>query len=918
VQGTLRQSTSAFKSSLPEMASASMPASLQTPSDTTSDMLLPSKPIHSRRTSRNPNLAPLPAFTFNSGAMDSMKKDEQSSPAGSGLENEANATESRRASPPPLPAFSFNPGAATQPASDSSSPTHPILEEMAQHRSRRTSKPAALPPFSFNPGAREPQKTPSPTKPSFTSDPPGSARSIGHRRGASEFIGAADGAQPASTVPFSASPQRSSHGPPVTGYVPPRLSHQHRRSQAVSITEIETSDLIKINAVAKHRTGPPPSTPTDLVSNDHFSRASQSISSLYGRTPPTSPRRRASATGARPRVLFSDTIDVIPRPLSLISSETEGSTSTLRGNHSLTGSITSLGSPAARCTSSPILDDKIPVQRPKTADSASPQLPQRDELEKSGLPKRPFSASDSTGLFTSSGSPASKKRFWFTSGGSAETSPIATPKHTPNLERTDPITLLTPVAPVEHMTNARARPKTSPERRTSIKKRKVRTIAGALFSRKARSRGSQSRGRRTVTPPLGLSRSFSNELTDSVFDDDSTVIITNSSTAAPERPQVPTLDTNLRQQSPPSSSYDDDYDARVTSPVIDLDAALGPFGSEKHAQTGFAAARNRMHSSVGRGMPDAFGVVHRRAESAPQMPPINRSMFGIHRLGSNTNVAEEVFDEEEEDDFLAEVNKPRAESEIESVQGGAGIRNASSCSDMNTVLQTNDSVRSISPSGLAISFSTEVPDSVAIVDDEEDAARETARSSGSTLSAPTMPEVEVKQASSSPLTFAYPAPQASYASSGEGRSAPSSAISSPDADHINFDNYPRISRHMGELSPDLGLRSSTDDVPSLCDSVSTGNAPRFSSGAVTQYSTDQCSNSFSPPSTGRSHKSQQAWKRASLASLNRLIPGSSHGEKSRLRFEESAAHEQEEKARKKGNRISRLMSFWRSKEKENK
>jgi hypothetical protein len=919
VQETLRLSTSAVKPSLPDMASISMPTSLpmQTPFDTASDMLLPSKPIHSRRTSRNPNLTPLPAFTFNPGAIESMKNDDQSSPAGSGRENEADMTEPRRSSPPPLPAFSFNPGAAIQPDSGSSSPTHPILEEMAQHRSRRTSKPAALPAFSFNPGGREPQKTPSPTKPSFTSDPPGSARSIGHRRGVSEFIGAAEGAQPSNAPPFSVSPQRGGHGPPVAGYAPPRPSHQHRRSQAVSITEIETSDLIKTNAVAKHRAGPPPSTPTEVPSNDHFARASQSISSLYGRTPPTSPRRRASATGARPRVLFSDTIDVIPRPLSLISSETEGSTSTVRGNHSLTGSITSLGSPAARCTSSPIPDDRSPAQRPKTADSASPQMPIRGEMEKSGLPKRPFSASDSTSLFTGSGSPASKKRFWFTSGGSTETSPITTPKHTPTLEQTDPMTLMTPVAPVEHITNARTRPKTSPERRASIKKRKVRTIAGALFSRKARSRGAQSRGRRTATPPLGLSRSFSNELTDSVFDDDSTVVITTSSTAVPARPQAPTLNTFLPPQSP-SSAYDDDYDARVTSPVIDLDAALGPFGSEKLPQTGFAAARSRMHSSMGRGTPDAFGVVHRRAESAPQMPPINRSMFGVHRLGSNTNVAEEVFDEEEEDDFLAEVNKPRAESDPACGQGGAEVRNASRCSDVISVVEKNDAPSSRSPSGLAISFSTDVPDGVAIVDDEEDVTREAARSSDSTLSAPTMPESEVKQATSSPLTFAYPAPQTSYASSGEGRSAPSSAISSPDADHINFDNYPRFGRPMGELSPDLGLRCSTDDVPSLCDSVSTGNAPRFSSGAATQCSTDQYSNSFSAPPTGRSHKSQTAWKRASLASLNRLIPGSSHGEKSRLRFEESAAHEQEEKARKKGNRISRLMNFWRSKEKENK
>jgi hypothetical protein len=899
------------------MASLSLPATVPAylPLDPPNDLPISSKPIHIRRTSRNPNLAPLPAFTFNPGAMDNTNNEEQSSPAGPGQDNKGAGNEAIRKSPPPLPAFTFNPGAAAQSGSGSSSPTHPVLEEMAQNQSRRTSRPAVLPAFNFNPSGGEMQTTPSPTKSSFTLEPPTSARSIGHRRGASEYIGAREAAQPSTTPPTNASPQKSVLGPPVTGHSAPRFSHQHRRSQAVSITEIETSDLIKASAIAKHLAGSVPSTPTDLPSNDHFSRASQSISSLYGRTPPTSPRRRASATGPRPRVGFSDTVDVIPRPLSMISSETEGSTSTVRGSHSLTGSITSLGSPAARSTPSPNFDDSAPAPRPKTADAASPSthLPVRDdELCMIGLPKRPLSASDSASLFASSGSPANKKRFWFT--GSNEVSPRTTPKHTPSSEATDPMTSSMPTLPIVPTTSAQTRPKTSPDRKGSIKKRKVRNIAGAIFSRKTRSRAVQGRGRRTPTPPL--SRSYGAEVTDAVFDDDNTVVIANSPSTLPEESQGLSLNTNLQNESF-SSSCGNDGDDRVTSPVIDLDAALGPFGSEeKLPQTGFAAARNRMHSGIGRGIPDAFGIVHRRAESAPQMPAINRAMFGMHRLGSNTNVAEEVFDEEEEDDFLAEENKPRAESDPTPVQGDTERTSGSRSSKASSTIRHNHLGSLSSHGGLAIP--TGVVDGVEIVDAEDDIVQETARSSDSTLTAPSMLEPEIKQTTPSPMTFAYPAPQTSYASSGEGRSAPSSAISSPDADHINFDNYPRFSRHMSELSPDLGLRISTEDVPSLCDSVSTGNAPRISSGAATQSSADLRSSSISAPSPGRDAKPPQAWKRASLASLNRLIPGSSHGEKSRLRFEESIEHDQEQKARKKGNRISRLMNFWRSKEKENK
>jgi hypothetical protein len=815
--------------------------------------------------------------------------------------------------------------------SGSSSPTHPILEEMAQNRSRRISRPAALPSFSFNPGENDAQTTPSPTKSSFNPEPPTSARSVGHRRGASEFIGAIEGAQVSSTPPLSTSPHKSALGPPVTGYGPPRGSHQHRRSQAVSISEIETSELIKANAIAKHRAGSAPSTPTDIPANDHFSRASQSISSLYGRTPPTSPRRRASATGNRPRVGFADTVDVIPRPLSMISSETEGSTSTLRGNHSLTGSITSVASPAARSTPSPNFEDASPGPRPKTADAASPssqtQLPFEEFLDKCSLPKRPLSASDSPSFFSSSGSPANKKRFWFASG-SNETSPKTTPKQTPTAEKPDPMIPSPNFIPISQTASPQTRQKTSPERKASIKKRKVRTIAGAIFSRKARSRAAQ-RGRRTPTPPLSR-RSYTGDLADAVFDDDNTVVIRSSPSPVQNRERGPPLNTGLRAHSSPPI-YDHDTEDRVTSPVIDLDAALGPFGSEERLpQSGFAAARTRMHSSMGRGVTDAFGAVHRRAESAPQMPPVNRSSFGMHRLGSNTNIAEDVFDEEEEDDYLAGKNKPRAESdptqaaattETESGRETVEARRLSEGSPTRTRILT----------GLAISTDVSHPAlPIEIVDDEEDLTQEAARSSDSTLEAPTMQDSELKQPSSSPMSFAYPAPQTSYASSGEGRSAPNSAISSPDADHIAFDSFPRFSRHFGEPSPDIGLRSSTEDVPSLCDSVSTGNPPRFSTGAGTQSSADQDHrpSSFAAPSTSRSSKPQQAWKRASLASLNRLIPGSSHGEKSRLRFEESAGHEHrhgleheqesEEKARKKGNRISRLMNFWRSKEKDSK
>jgi hypothetical protein len=52
-----------------------------------------------------------------------------------------------------------------------------------------------------------------------------------------------------------------------------------------------------------------------------------------------------------------------------------------------------------------------------------------------------------------------------------------------------------------------------------------------------------------------------------------------------------------------------------------------------------------------------------------------------------------------------------------------------------------------------------------------------------------------------------------------------------------------------------------------------------------------------------------------LASLNRLIPGSANG--SKLKFETVPdVPPTDEKVKRRSNRISKLMNFWRSKEKD--
>ena len=408
-----------------------------------------------------------------------------------------------------------------------------------------------------------------------------------------------------------------------------------------------------------------------------------------------------------------------------------------------------------------------------------------------------------------------------------------------------------------------------------------------------------------------------------IFDADNTIVLRNS----PPPDQQETIEKPAATcvvAPSPNPGYGYEPDERVTSPILDLDAALGPFGSEEKLATeentprGGSSRISRLHSSERRTATDAFGSFHRRAESAPQMAPVNRNAFGVHRLGSSTSIADDVFDEEEEDNFLAKEKVPiRATtitSETLSSDQPAEADNAQSPQLEQQPVQRKDPrvEEIVENNGLGIAMGRDVADRIAIVDTDEDLeSRRPARSSNSTITAPVISEADLpKRPTSSPMEFLYGAPQTSYASSTEGRTTASSAISSPDAEHISFSSQPRLNRYAGDQNLDVVLRGSNDDLPSLTDSVSTGVMPRFSSSAGTRSSTEQRAVSFSGPTQA---KSTQTWKRASLASLNRLIPGSANG--SKLRFEETATPAEVEKAAKKSNRMSRLMHFWRSKEK---
>jgi len=787
----------------------------------------------------------------------------------------------RPSKPAPLPDFTFNPGAEI-PIQRTPSPTHPILEEMALNQQRAKSAiPAPLSAFTFKPAAA--RGSASPTRSEHDIEP---TKGNLHRRADSEFVGGkSQGAQLVDVSPVKHESKAS--GPPVTGsgYKP---QHLHRRSQAISVSDIDTSDLIKQHALAKARAPSSPSTPQET--GLPFTRASPAHRQTpsASRSPPGSPGRRESASGYRPRTVdFSDRVDVIPRPLSMISSETERSNSTICG-HSRPNSINSIASLGSPLQSSPFerQEHNVPapsdtaiIRRPNTADaslllSGSAAKNDRDLL---AMPKRPLSASDSP-LVSSSGSPPLKKKqhFWSTHGND----PSPTP--TPRVEEANPFEEDRPMTaqPIEAPS---IRPKTAPERPSIKKRQKYHTWTAGIFSKKSKHRPSK-KSMRSPTPPSLLRRD--SDKVDEIFDTDDTVVLRECSpVSARKQPaleqRLPVPTTNLAL-------------VETSSPMIDLDAALEQPDEDRRLSDDHARKTTpriaKLHSSERRGVVDAFGVSHRRTESAPALSPVNRSaLFGMRHQGSNASLSEEVFDEEEEDNFLAHEEEARHIA----VEGPALGQ-----SERTHIRQEN---------GLGLTNMSSHADGVMILDPDDESGVEDVRSSKSTIEAPA---VELnglpKRPSTSPMPFAYPDPQLHYASSTEGRTTSASLISSPDADHLSFDTQCRP-RRLGDLNVDV-IRPSTDDLPSLSDSISSAAFPRGSSSGNVRPSLEKRSNSMFVPSSSRPN---EGWKRSSLASFTRLIPGSAHGSRVKL---DTVSTEGEDRTKKKDNRISRLMHFWRRKE----
>lgn len=577
-----------------------------------------------------------------------------------------------------LPDFSFNPGAAATKPSDAQS------------------GPSALPDFSFNPGASTSSDN------SLLSPPvsPMTPRTIparqGHRRFGSEFVGGNVKTGESITV-MSTSPTRSEGGLPSPTLAPvkppPRRGHAHRRSAAISGHDLS---LILKPPSPNSRGSSAPTSPADfdnkpgsfpdikITPNPEPEPAAKA--SVIPPTTPTvsiSPSPEPSPEfqyGPRARVGFSDTLEFIPRPLSMVSTDT-GSTATVRPGHSVSGSVSSITSAtntnAGRDTPTSVLgspdSSKMSGSRPSTAGAVleRSQTPQVADEEPQS-PRRRNSIPLLIGLpqigtnSPANRSPTKTPKRWSFFGldpFASSASPTKLRPHSPYSidpmsKSPDPTGPILNRGPDSCVDKPVCRPTSGNSPVKKKKQKKVKNWAGSILTRTSKSRSrKKSTRKRSATPPVPRPTvdeelTANEEETNGAFEAPPPALMTEGlpPTVLITEPHSPGPSSPIKPYIP----QDDD----LSYQMIDLDAALGPFNTpsardpqwEAAQRGGGATPRRQLHSAAGMRNFTGPGMhYHRRTESAPALAPFEPGRFGIPRFGSSSTMAD-VFEEDEEDE----------------------------------------------------------------------------------------------------------------------------------------------------------------------------------------------------------------------------------------------------------------------------
>lgn len=860
-----------------------------------------------------------------------------------------------------LPAFSFNPGA---------------------------SLPADPSTFSFNPGA----SLPADPQASFLLSPPlspASPRNLpsvnrpaghGHRRGGSEFVGGRL-REGNSIAVMSTSPTKSESGFNTPTLQPPRRGHRRGISGAISTNDLPILQAPVFDS-SLGRGSSAPTSPTTFGQSGAAVMAScldplppaapepeskpeepeHSPKPIERSSPESSPKQNKPSNKAR--VGFSDTLEFIPRPLSLVSNETS-STVTVRPGHSLSGSISSIvsaASPSGR--SSPALVEGVPLSRTSTRDptdsrpsTAGAILERTQDLSAvNSSPRRRNSIPTLIHLAEASkveqpeASPTKTPKRWSffaRDPSSASSSPTrARPHSSSSLDSvakapssdhgSDSVSEMPPTAP--------AKQKKSGKKNKKKKNKKVKGWAGSILPKKPKGHSKRSKSDEVRLPTPPASTVSPNEEDDILMEDPELLEPTMPTVTVTESPDLPE-EKSSRKRWEEESSY----------PMIDLDAALGPFNTPLPLNPEWEAAqraagnlgKRRLHSAQGmKGFSGPGMHYHRRAESAPDLPPFDPGRAGIHRFNSSSTMAD-VFEEDEEDEHGN--SKSRAarlqsddDTESDSDVTPPAVFTKDPMLDVQDRMSTHSSAQSMRRTNSSLSdkeqsavgsvraerSKSSLHDSIIVeempsvifrsanmfldrADASESATPSLRRLSGNTDLAP----VDI-----GPIHLPTPAnvPNSPYAiSHSSSFPSPRSPMSvevqriSTAPSSITDENNFQSLLLMGEPGPEVRI-SMDYDIPSLTSSNST--MTRDSMFIPGQRMSQPTMRELRPVSVSSTAFGR---RRSSLASLSRLI-SSSHGERSKLSIEVTLDNEPNSKKSKNSRtkRLSRMMQFWKPHHKE--
>lgn len=879
---------------------------------------------------------------------------------------------SRRNGPRQIPNFVFpalpTPSTEAEPDSPPSRSPSPSHDDALFPVKDTSNGPAALPSFSFNPGASLP---PDPNAPTLLSPPtsphspkPSPNRPVrhGHRRGGSEFVGGSirDGN---SIAVMSTSPTKEGGFTPQSLQPPPRRGHRRGMSGAISTNDLPILPPPVVDWTPKgnsapnsptnfdegvNATIPLPDDPPALSTlpepiHDDVPQPDNVDDSPTSESPPDTQKSDKPAKAAsRARVGFSDTLEFIPRPLSLVSSDTS-STVTARPPHSVSGSISSLVSPA-----SPADRDFSPApaaraatrefdeSRPSTAGAILERAAGPANGPSNTSPRRRNSiplligVPEASTVTPATPSPTKSKRWSFfglepfsSSGPTSKLRPISSSSSDSHAR---PYT----GSSSDHGSDSEAAEQKKKRRKS--RKNTVKGWAGSILPLKTKSdkRSSKPAQVRPPTPPPSIT-----PLEDEVEDE------------AMEDADIPTQPTAM--PTPPQSAPSEKRPEDSMHPMIDLDAALGPFNTPLPHNPEWEAAqkaagnvnKRRLHSAQGmKGFVGPGMHYHRRAESAPDLPPFDPGRNSIHRFGSNSTMADVFEEDEEEDEEEAKDSKPQAQAvapqssistDTRATDAGAASDTASDTTSISgknirrTSSGLSDKDQTSARSVRAECSKTSLHETVIMEEPAQGSVPVrspalTHRSRDSLDSGAPSPKkimpmthdlptdavpVMMPQGSTMPLSpysmsnaSSHPSPRSPVSIDAQRMSTAPSSV----ADDNCFQSL-----LMGEPGPEV--RISVDyDIPSLTSSTSTMTRESAFTPTARPYQPNireqARPSSVSSAAFGR--------RRSSLISLSRLI-SSSHGERSKLSTELTLDGDAQARAAKKSKtkKFGRMMQFWK-------